>query len=1339
MRKDTKSSARSRTSMQHDFVKPSWKEGFYFVPDTNTNTNTNTNTKANCHSYSHSHSHSYEKYNDVEIAEEYQLVVPHHLLHSVIDAARFNMTVTIHAFAIFKNGNVNGDASRSRIHGHANANVMEIHTNGMIVHNSSSSNTDILPGASVCACLPLKELQSLECELEIEKQNHRDNKRREKKQKQRIRGRSTRGQLFNIEGTICSVSPILGVNSNDPFALVEIYDDHNNNDARHDTNSGSCSGSDSATLTASIVVQGSNALVCQPGMHPGSIIRFVNVKRRKWHVPQSFQCNDNGTGTCSHVDSVPRRLFHRAPSHVFVVSDAKSIIWGSGRRSGSGSGADANAEAGESISEGDESINTKNMGPISMPLPMTVSPLTSLQGRVTSVKYTSIKHQSTYMSVSSNRNPSMKVGGDEDAGSLKIIHYIIIIPVGDNDKNNDDDDDEKRIKMYLTYFPLSSVQYLGLRKGALVRVVNVHEINSHVLSGMRKASTFAFTSASTSASSFNVVKCFGACLRSTLSIVEPASEHYLRFKNNNLIDMMKYQRLNVDCASCVLKQIKQSYQELEWISLCRKQVCQRGESGGNLIVERTLRKLIAKVRKDAFPSPQPRDPYKEWFDHACEPTVEECEANELNSCPIEAYPDGRPKETFPFVIQLSLLRHVSFQHINATLKEYCSSLDKEGIQSNRAGIGSTFSVHIPASKLLKRVGANILGSDVYVGGIVRETNSDGQIICVGNNLCSLTFAASKKGCRIQSDKAKTDFVHEKNSFVLIKVRRAIVSCLYLGSYNTVGRDNNESQISVDLASTHGVEGKASIGPSRVVQMGNHLCAVSIQIQYNENDVISLSINKRRNPLVQRVSMSGRLSRQRWKILKEAQNYIGCEITASYPTNDNSTHSFPCHMPHSIEIKLQIPSNPGTYDNNHLLKLIPKRIQAMCSAWQYTAESSCSPLVSGGWNEFQSSDPHENGSTVVQIEFPRDFDHTKPLNIRRISFVFSDLTKSKERSQCFVGVGESNFDYFGGRKWYKGYIDNRLYRSIKSKEGSDRNFGEALLPPHFINGLPEMSINALNHTCLLEDGMELPEHFKRLYKIKNAHLSKVNFCRARAECSRCYNALIKIDRKRSFWNQPLPISTLKNMVHANARSTQVSATTRNTNLVCPNGCDLRHAYIKWEMSGILKDSTGTAKIYSERETTTIFLENESQIKMIEKGAWEIPNGISYQASVPLSPELKLELDRANTMRSKDVNPATKLSNRLRASYELHCICTNTRSNYLARRMDFVCQQKPTKREQPMVESVRIPLISAFGSGRGVMKSNDFSMTTCRLQLSLVDCYRSYDDPKDIGWSIINTLL
>ena len=56
MRKDTRSSmqtgtrARTRTSMQHDFVKPSWKEGFYFVPDTNT--------KANCHSYLH----SYEKY-----------------------------------------------------------------------------------------------------------------------------------------------------------------------------------------------------------------------------------------------------------------------------------------------------------------------------------------------------------------------------------------------------------------------------------------------------------------------------------------------------------------------------------------------------------------------------------------------------------------------------------------------------------------------------------------------------------------------------------------------------------------------------------------------------------------------------------------------------------------------------------------------------------------------------------------------------------------------------------------------------------------------------------------------------------------------------------------------------------------------------------------------------------------------------------------------------------------------------------------------------------------------------------------------------------------------------
>ena len=147
-------------------------------------------------------------------------------------------------------------------------------------------------------------------------------------------------------------------------------------------------------------------------------------------------------------------------------------------------------------------------------------------------------------------------------------------------------------------------------------------------------------------------------------------------------------------------------------------------------------------------------------------------------------------------------------------------------------------------------------------------------------------------------------------------------------------------------------------------------------------------------------------------------------------------------------------------------------------------------------------------------------------------------------------------------------------------------------------------------------------------------------------------------------------------------------------------------------------------------------------MIEEGAWNCSNGITYQAGVPLHMDLRLELDRvkadnANKKGGRDLKPETDLSKEFRACYEMHCHCTL--SDHLHRQMDFLCQHKPPKKNSRLVKPIEISLISTFGDQQGVIKSNDSSMMTPLLEFSLIDCFRSYDEPQNIGWSMINALV
>ena len=1232
-----------------EIPKSSFKDGFYFIPEAD-----GPRTK----------SHAKDRVDEsVSHYEEYRLIAAQSVIQFVIDAARFHYPVTIKAkaYSIMKN-------TRSACNQQMNAHIhiMELCHDGIIVHGERQ------PQADPDTYLSLKQFQAEEIQMEMD---------RKKKDKNSNKNEKKHHTLYNIEGTIDAISPILGVSSNDPFSLVELYDQEND-----------------PSLTASVVIKGPNALACQPGMHPGSIIKFMNVKRQRWHVPQSFQSKGGDNG-------VPNYLSNRAPSHVFVVSDPKCIQWNE----------EYSFEKNDGHSEHEHEHVNEYERFLSVPFPTTVLPLTSLQGRVITVKYTS------------ERN----VG--------RIIHYMFIMPPGKG---------ALPIKLYLTYFPLSSSLSLGLRKGSFIRAINVHGVNSHVLSGMRIEPSMSSDNGRS-----NSYHCFGACVRSTVSILATASEFEFSFDDIDGDTNNKTQQYpdTTGVVSHVFKQRKQSYFEVEWMSLCRKLFSNSCKDTDDLTIERTLKKLIAEGRNDNKDGQRRRDPYKEWFDHACEATFEEDEGNELDTCTCEAYMNSSIRTALPYVSSLENLRQICMQEIDSALSDQCNSLDEELNHSDRVGVGCTASVHLTTTKLTKIIGIGAR-TDLYIGGIVRSTNSDGQIIKLGSSSCGFTLSPYL----IENDRRtlsnKSCFLYDRSMFVLVKIRSAVVSCIYLGRYGPLGSNGNQAHDHINLPPMD--LDRAFGGSSTIVSIGCHYFAVSIQIQYFVGDVISLArkhtttvpkmVSSTKDSTVPQGNVRGRLSRQRWKIRKETRDYIGCHIAVSYSTSSIPIDNIPRHMPQTIDIKLRIPSNLDLYDKHdkfQRLKNIPRRVLALTSAWQYVAESCFAPLISGGWNELQDCSQHELELDEVQISFPLHCDHSQPIDIEKFSFAFSKLRHSHETLRYFSTQGKSNFDYYGGMKFYKGMLDNRLCRSIILGRGSNKNYCEAIIPPHLIIGSPaDVSISTFH--CMRSS---VAQDSTRLCKIKNAHVSKVRFCRARAECSRCYKALIRSTRtnvKQTFWDRPFPIGSLLNNVQKSKKTASISKGSRKTNLVCPSGCDRRHAYIKWESSGVLKDNTGTAKLYTERETTILILGKDINIDVIEEGAWNCSNGITYQAGVPLHMDLRLELDRvkadnANKKGGRDLKPETDLSKEFRACYEMHCHCTL--SDHLHRQMDFLCQHKPPKKNSRLVKPIEISLISTFGDQQGVIKSNDSSMMTPLLEFSLIDCFRSYDEPQNIGWSMINALV
>ncbi|GFH61209.1 hypothetical protein CTEN210_17685 [Chaetoceros tenuissimus] len=1003
---------------------------------------------------------------------------------------------------------------------------------------------------------------------------------------------------MSIEAMVDAISPIITVVKTDPFAIIEIYDD----DGR----------------STVVILKGKHALQLHAYIEPGNKIMLKDVKRQKWHVPKSLE-----------KEGIPKRLRSRSPEYVFVVSAVNQMSL--------------------------EEAACPSKGTFPQCLPSTIHPLTSIQGEVMSVKFTSFMQSDC---------------------EVRQLHYILMKPC--NLSNNDKD--SGLMKLYMTYYPTSPSLFIGLKKGCIVRAINVHRCESDTLQTFKKSVGEEY-------------RCFGACLRSTVSMAfMPAFDKH---------EALHTSLSQIQFSVFAFKTIRRTYYEMEWMSLFRMQF-----SRCKLILDHADKFLTTiQTRCNCYlhNHKKGRDPYFEFFDHGCECLNDEDREDsiELCFCPVKM-----PQLDFPFFLSIDEVRRIGIMRIKEAMPALYQTFTNKSFLDRKLGVGCTSSIHIRSDELSRQLGY-CTGNICIAGALHSMKSNEVRTINDGDYIlqcCKCSFQAETS---FQSSRKE---VQQIGDMINLNVHKVIISMIYLGEYGATGNDNGV--VISDLKSPH----SSSNGISFVVQQKNLFFLASLHLQYREAEPTHLNTNTQSINFEKTQSLDetkfARLVRQRWRPTRRKQVYNGYEVGLGnfVPFVDKKLNHDPYH--HTMKLSIQLQSSAID------LPFLPPQVIAMADAWLGLVESSLSALLTGCWDELNENT--ENILYAIYLHFDPSDIVGKVIDLAQVNVKVIEYENTCENMKLFPVFfkTENGPSFLGGKPMVPGTVSNRVKRKHLVSKKIKIVFGEALIQsPLMGSNCSALSLSKLNFISSV--GKVVPCY--NSIKIRNAQVIKIRFCRAKAECNHCFSPLIrkkKTEHQSRFWSNPLSLENLT------SKSKAKVGTKLPRLLVCPNKCDERHAYIKWELSGILHDNTGTAKIFSERDTTLLILGEGLDVQCIESGAWTSPYGITYKAGVQMIPK--------NAVDSNE-----KISVDSMAYLELYRHCTSCGT--FQRPLDFICKIKSNPANEPNTQdSEEIPIVSSLGKEGTVMRSSDLSFTSKSMNLLALDACRTSNEPQISGWSILNNL-
>lgn len=1120
---------------------------------------------------------------------------------------------------------------------------------------------------------------------------------------------------YHIMGKVDAISPIIAMDPSDPFCLMELYDENY------------------PFAACVVVLKGVNALSCHAGILPGDDLTFRRVVRKAWPVPEMVRQNP-----------AYEYLGSRIPSHVFVVTEACSIMW-------------------------DPCIETLP------PIPSTPVPLISLRGEIGHVE---------------------RMWMPRGNGRVYTIHWLELIQ----------DDETGTTKpcthvLYLTHFPLSPSMQLSLIPGARAQATNIHMLCRSLEPGvdtilgacLRSSISLLDHEGTLTDDSFTGSEEHLDTQQLTAAVppkfdmvgIVPYSFSKIRRTYRDYLYRKRCEEWILTCfpkdrsaatlptsedvlASCLLKDCKKASLHSE-----------RFEDAQDDIRSEPSMNATGRPKKTS-----PRNPYAEFFDHALDDSEDRAP---YGSCGCDMSMFENCDQQWPHFIGLDVIRSKCSRVLADRLTDY--------LESPSAFIfgGWTSSIHIPVTgaELLKAIVGDkeSKGQDsfhkqpLYTGGFACVVDNDClSPSSIRDSYCQLP--ASLSGTRLESESADCAV----GDFVLGRMDTVIVSCLCLSTPKTrvtrSSHDTRENMASKDEVplpplSPGSYTSVADLqGGCSVMKIAGHYFVVSVQLRCNSficiesKSISNAAVVKQRNkqqeirsieeclvnPSGATVStgstpifLDGILVRQRYRCAKvNTHNKLCncCVLTLSSAPILRDFGKISLSSVQSIELKVAIrcDSSKRLVFKRALSQLLgdtnvlDDHVVLGLSWWSIADYSETCALVAGGWDELERNS--DASATSVIVRLPVSAITVASRGYVRFAGGMNEIKASflEVASQATKKMMEDSpvFDFVGSSKYVDGMLDRRPSRRLVFGNASPRIIGE--LWSSSSNAVPANLSDLFQCVChdlRSETQTQLAPSLVR--QVIGARFLGTSFCEAKCTCTRCYQQLVDTRSKKnapktqhgeqSFWHVPLPIlnGTNKNptsnssfgQVHG---SSELPAHIRNSTLHCPKGCPLECSTVKWECSGLLDDGTGQAKLYAERDAALTLLGMSAEvIELIEQGAWSKATGvIRFQKSIPppqyIQQAVRTALSRTKKGRSQDA--LQFLTPDVRAEYLLQYHCRS--SPQPQRELDYLVRCKPLADSACHLNQTHVDaFFPADGTGF-VSRGETPSYSLPPLKLHLVDC-------------------
>ncbi len=1165
---------------------------------------------------------------------------------------------------------------------------------------------------------------------------------------------------YSFMGRVVTTSPILSVHGKDPFVLMELV-----HTERHST--------PITTITATttdgnhseqnyeqevvlfqcrcVVVIRKLGLTCHTSMVPyDTIVVLRQVRKQQWRIPELF-----ASVSPSVVDqSTTTTTITPPPSSVFVVDSPTQISFGMPTLTPSDILHDSDTTAAL--------VSSTTCGVVPPPLPF-CDTTTTVTGRIHHVHF-----QPPHGPCDERQRPQ----------HVHLIEIITTLPSPDEEQEEDQPPRQSKIHLYTSHCPMST---------SLSLVLHLH---AHISQHQRKESTHRMELYV----KVHNVQCLGyngyaANVYTSFTIMDICIPEAVN--GRELFDAL--QLLTFPFPYDTVDEAQQLPNERSWIhDFTHTTIYAKGSFGPKWTSKMSHKASfdlwsIINNKTSRGSTSTKRNVYTEFFSRPKYGPFQN------GNVPVLGIAPTIPVINFPYPISISDIQQQSFRAVFHQLRQLDVGLIKIGWTGMKQYVGpSMYELFVSQRPNAAKCNVDSQQQIMFTfgrcctGNVPEKENSRKAVsISDGNVTLPIVFIGGKT-FDPSTLSNRSNFMNDALAWV--SIRAVSISCIYLG-VATAENGKEESDWS-SLPPYSDTDTAMSHGACAICAVNGHLLMISVYVigdqlyhiecsnsELKQNSVkrldtlSAISLEQCLNPkcwtdeTMSSPSVVGLLARGTYKLGKVKSNVYSqyTMALAHLPINETNQISDLLSTLQCLDFKPTITLDPAKWNSlqchiNTLLAvkttISEERLTLGIVWWKMACCPSTCALQNGGWDALRQKlrNPEIFGvvvrlpTTSIVRDTIRGFTRIRCC-VDDIDAYVRLFDQPEDNSRVFDSAANDQwFDVVGNSdKFLPGKLDCLPRRRKTGHFAVGERF---MYTESAVSGVPRNRLSDLAALlcCDLKSTTgrsHLAPSFTR--EIRDANFMGINFCRARAECSQCYEVLCNPEVQRDDRISVPPASNRNQSKHDRILSEHPT-----TLLRCPNGCRLDlYGSIKWECSGLLDDGTGQAKLCAERDAAICLLGlSTTTAKLIETAIWgsHRADGFIFMKAAPPPSYLQTAVLQARAMarqnikqipgkdvrRMNDEDVVQFMSSCLYGEYLFHSHC---RASFEPMRsLTYFVRCKPLHDKTITLNQTEIDIVTtrATTSDCHTDKNGNFLVTTTTIPtqsyslppiiLNLVDCCR-----------------